>query len=120
MKINLHNMGATQVFKTKGPSVDFGFTDEGQANVSISLRLSDGTVFHYPTGMGKSQTESSLLPAGDYRCVVTISAVDLGTFGNTYNSTLTIGGKKAVSATGSIPSGQDVDQDFELFVLRVS
>jgi hypothetical protein len=70
--------------------------------------------------MGKSQSESTLLPPGDYRCVLTISAADLGTFGSTYDSALTIGGKKAASASGAVPSGQDVDQDFELFVLRVS
>jgi hypothetical protein len=120
MNIKLHNMGSTRVFKTSGPSVDFVLADIGQTNVSISLRLSDGTVFHYPKGMGKSQTESTLLPPGDYRCVVTVSAADMGTFGSTYDSVLTIGGKKAVSTSGAIPPGQDVDQDFELFVLRVA
>lgn len=120
MKIKLHNMDANRVFKTVGPNVEFQFSDAGQSNVSISLRLSDGTTFHYPKGLGSTQLESTMLPAGDYRCVILISAADLGTFGASYDSKLLIGGKKAASAAGSVPTGTDVEQEFELFVLRVA
>ncbi len=119
MDIKRHNMDKNRVFTTKGPNVEFELSDAGQANVAITLRLADGTLIHYPTGNGRKELASSLIPPGDYGAVVTISAVSFE-FGSTYDSRVLIGGKKAISATGSIPDDQPVDQDFDMFVLRVN
>lgn len=118
MEIKRHNMSAGRVFTTSGPSVEFEISDSGQANVAVTLRLSDGTLIHYPTGLGSTELTSSLIPPGDYGAVVTISAVAFE-FGKTYDSRIVIGGKKAISSKGTIPDDQPVEQEFGLFVLRV-
>lgn len=119
MDIKRHNMSAKRVFTAAGPNIEFELSDSGQANVAITLRLSDGTLIHYPTGLGKTELSSSLIPPGEYSAVVTISAVAFE-FGRTYDSRILIGSKKAISAKGAIPDEEPVDQEFDLFVLRVT
>jgi hypothetical protein len=119
MQIKRHNMSGSRVFATDGPNVEFEISDSGQANVAITLRLSDGTLIHYPTGLGQTELSSSLIAPGEYGAVVTVSAVAFE-FGRMYDARILIGGKKAISAKGSIPDGQPAEMELDLFVVRVN
>lgn len=119
MEIKLHNVRGG-VFATSGPQVDFELADAGQANVTVHVALSDGTHFHFPDGAATGTARSTVLPAGDYTCVVLVAAFGHGAFGRHYKSTVAIGGRKAASATGSLPDGSDAETDTQAFVLRVS
>ena len=119
MQIKLHNVSGG-VFNTSGPQVDFELADAGQANVTIHVALSDGTHFHFPDGSSSGTAQSTVLPPGDYTCVGLVAAFDHGSFGRSYKSTVSIGGKKAASATGTLPVGTNAETDTQAFVLRVS
>jgi hypothetical protein len=118
MNIKLHNMDEDRVFTTAGPNVEFDIADSGRSIVGVTLKLSDGTLIHYPTGEGKKQLSSSLIAPGDYSATVVISATKFA-FGDTYDTRILIGGTKAVSAKGTLPEDVPHDQDFEMFTLRV-
>lgn len=121
MQITLKNLHpATGTVTVKGPQVDFGFSDAGSANVTISLSLSDGTHFFYPDGSGKAMTKSTTLPPGHYECVLIVNSFDLSVFGRTYNSKLSIDGTVVAATRGTIPAGQQRDEDFQLFGLVVT
>mgnify|MGYP001365104290 CR=1 FL=1 len=119
MKVKLHNIQGG-VFSAAGPQVAFELGDTGQANTAIHVTLSDGTHFHFPDGSSPGSAASTVLPPGDYTVVVLVAAFGHGAFGRTYRSTVRIGGRKAASATGTLPAGTDAESDFQAFVLRVS
>lgn len=119
MKIKLHNISGG-VFTVSGPQVAFQLADAGQANVTIHVALSDGTHFHFPDGSLNGTAQSTVLPPGDYTCVILVAAFGHGSFGRTYKSTVTVGSKKVASATGALPAGTDAETDTQAFVLRVS
>lgn len=119
MKIGFHNI-VGGVFQAKGPQVDFELSDGGQANVTIHVALSDGTHIDFPDGSGPGVSRSTVLPPGDYNCVVQIAALGHGSFGRTYKSVVKVSGVKAASASGTLPAGTDVDSDIDFFVVRVS
>jgi hypothetical protein len=119
MQIKLHNLTGG-VFATSGPQVTFQLGDAGQANVVVHVALSDGTHFHFPEGSPAGTPQSTVLPQGDYICVVLVAAFDHGSFGRSYNSTVSIGGTKVASAKGSLPAGTNSETDTQAFILRVS
>lgn len=114
---NLHPVKGT--ISVKGPQVDFGLSDAGSANVTISLSLSDGTHFFYPDGSGKAMEKSTSLPPGHYECVLVVNAFDLQVFGRSYRSKITVGGTTVASTNGSIPEGESRDGDFQFFGIDV-
>lgn len=121
MDINLKNLDPVAgTLKVKGPQVDFLLTDGGTANVTVSLHLSDGTHFFYPDGSGKMLLASTTLPPGRYECALVINAFDLGVFGRSFKSQVSIDGTVVATATGSIPAGEPRDGDFQLFGLDVT
>ena len=103
-----------------GPQVPFVLGDTGQANVMINVALSDGTHFHFPDGSGTQTSGATVLPPGDYDCAVMVAAFSHGAFGSSYNSSLTVGGKKVATAAGTLPAGVDSEDDIQSFVLRVA
>lgn len=120
MDIELKNLDPVKgTITVKGPQVDFALTDGGTANVTISLHLSDGTHFFYPDGSGKKLLASTTLPPGRYECALVINAFDLGVFGRTFKSKVSVDGTLVASATGSIPDGKSRDGDFQLFGIDV-
>ena len=120
MQIKLENLDPVQGSLTvKGPQVEFALTDAGSANVTISLSLSDGTHFFYPDGSGKTLSKATTLPPGRYDCGLVINAFDLGVFGRSYHSTITIGGTTLATTQGSLADGSSHDSDFQLFALVV-
>jgi hypothetical protein len=58
------------------------------------------------------------LPPGSYTCVLQITAIDLN-FGRSYKSKVSVAGTVVALSKGVIPAGENVDQDFKLFVLEV-
>ncbi len=119
MKIRLHNVPGG-VFSATGPQLALELDDAGQANVTIHVALSDGTHFHFPDGSGLGSPRSTVLPPGDYTCVVLVAAFGHGAFGRSYKSSVKIAGRKAASATGTLPDGIDAESDIQAFILRVS
>lgn len=119
MEIKLQNVDDDRVLQVKGPRVEVVLSDAGQANVAMALSLQDGTHFHYPLTGTPDAPQSTLLPPGRYTCVLQITAIDLN-FGRTYKSKVSVGGTVVATAKGTIPAGEDVDQAFRLFVLKVS
>jgi hypothetical protein len=119
MQIKLHNITGG-VFATSGPQVNFQLGDTGQANVVVHIALSDGTHFHFPDGSPAGTPQSTVLPQGDYTCVVLVAAFDHGSFGRSFQSTVSIAGTKVASAAGSLPAGTNAETDTQAFILRVS
>jgi hypothetical protein len=118
MEIKLQNVDADRVLQVKGPRVEVVLEDAGQANVTMMLSVQDGTHFHYPLSGTPDAPQSTLLPPGSYTCVLQITAIDLN-FGRSFKSKVTVGGKVVATAKGTIPAGEDVDQAFKLFALKV-
>jgi hypothetical protein len=87
-----------------GPRVAVTLFDIGKAQVSITLALSDGTLFSY-TG-GATRPSETLLPPGNYECAAVISAFNHGAFGDQYDSTVNVGGQTVATAQGSVQVGQ--------------
>ncbi len=118
MEIKLQNVDDNSVLRVKGPRVEVVLEDAGQANVTMVLSLEDGTHFHYPLPGTPKATQSTLLPPGSYTCVLQITAIDLN-FGRSYKSKVSVAGTVVALSKGVIPAGENVDQDFKLFVLEV-
>ena len=64
MEIKLQNLDDDRVLQVGGPRVEVVLDDAGQANVTITLSIDDGTHFHFP---GDPWPQSTLLPPGDYQ-----------------------------------------------------
>lgn len=119
MELKLTKSVVKGVCTVTGPQVLFVLSDAGQANVGIHVTLSDGTHIDFPDGSGVKTERTSVLPKGDYFCAVSVSAFNHGAFGDTYDSTVSIGGKKVATAKGAVPPGSDGDTALRGFVLRV-
>lgn len=120
MEIKLKNLDPVKgTLSVKGPQVEFGLSDAGTANVTISLSLSDGTHFFYPDGSGKAILKSTTLPPGHYECVLVINAFDLDVFGRSYRSKVTVDGTTVATTHGTIAAGQKREDDFQFFGLEV-
>lgn len=119
MQIKLENLDAEDRLSIQGPQVDVVLDDEGQANVALHLSISDGTHFHFPDGSGRALPRSTVLPPGDYSCVLLIAAFNHGSFGATYSSVVKVAGVIVARAKGRVPAGEEFDNDLQTFVLRV-
>jgi hypothetical protein len=119
MDIKLQHVDADRVLQVKGPRVEVVLADAGQANVAMTLSVEDGTHFHYPLPGMPDAAQATLLRPGSYTCVLQITAIDLN-FGRSYKCKVTVGNTVVATAKGTIPAGENVDQDFTLFVLEVS
>jgi hypothetical protein len=119
MQIKLDNVNTNQTFETKGPLVEFVLEDSGQANVAMMLSLDDGTHIQYPTGGGKGAPQTTALAPRVYLGALTIIAMELKTFGRSYRSKVTVGGKVLATAAGAVPDNADTDQMTQVFQLRV-
>ncbi len=120
MEVKLTKNVVKGVYSTQGPQVTFTLADDGQANVAIHVALSDGTHFAFPDGNGSQMEASTRLPPGDYTVAVLIAAFTHGAFGSSYASSVSIGGKKVVSAKGSVATGSNEEDDSNSFTLRVA
>ena len=65
-------------------------------------------------GSGAQTVRSTVLPPGDYDCAIVVAAFSHGAFGPTYDSSVSIGGKKVATAQGSVATGQDERHPREL------
>jgi hypothetical protein len=119
MQLKLAKTVVSGVLKVSGPQVLFALGDAGQANVMINVALSDGTHISFPDGSGAQTVRSTVLPPGDYDCAIVVAAFSHGAFGPTYDSSVSIGGKKVATAQGSVATGQDEEDDIQSFTLRV-
>lgn len=119
MDIKFEDVNQNRTLETKGPQVEFLLEDKGQANVAMMLSLDDGTHFQYPTGSGKSAAQSTTLAPRVYLGALTIVAMQLDTFGRSFRSKVSIGGKVLATASGEVPAGAKTDQTTQIFQLRV-
>jgi hypothetical protein len=60
-----------------------------------------------------------VLPPGDYDCAIMVAAFGHGAFGTSYDSSVSVGGKKVATAAGDLAEGADEEDDIQSFVLRV-
>lgn len=119
MNLKLGKSVVKGVCTVSGPQVLFVLGDAGQANVMIHVALSDGTHIHFPDGSGTQTSRATVLPPGDYDCVVMVAAFTHGAFGSTYDTTVSVAGKKVATASGEVPSDVESEDDMQSFVLRV-
>jgi hypothetical protein len=119
MELKLTKNVVQGVCTVSGPQVLFALSDAGQANVGIHVTLSDGTHIDYPDGTGVKTERTTVLPKGDFFCAVSVTAFNHGAFGDTYDSAVTIGGKKVATTKGSLPTGSQGETALRGFVLRV-
>jgi hypothetical protein len=119
MKLKMTKSVVNGVCTVTGPQVLFVLGDDGQANVLIHVALSDGTHIQYPDGSGVQTSRTTVLPPGEYDCVILVAAFNHGEFGSSYNSSVSVGGKKVAAAAGDIAVGKG-ENDTQSFVLRVS
>src|SRR5688500_11242959 len=119
MKIKLQNLKPGRVLNVAGPQVDVVLRDDGQAIVTMTLSIGDGTHFHYPSGAGTGTAQSTTLAPGDHDAVIRISALKMERFGRTYDSQVKINGKLIASADGVLEEGQPEESDFKFLVIRV-
>jgi hypothetical protein len=119
MQLKLTKNVVKGVYTVTGPQVPFVLADDGQANVMINVALSDGTHFHFPDGLAIKATGSTVLPPGSYDCSIMVAAFGHGAFGRTFDSSITIAGKKVASASGTLPPGVDAEDDIQSFTLKV-
>lgn len=108
------------VFSVAGPQVVVELGDTGQANVTIHLALSDGTHINYPDGSGAETVRSTVLPKGDFGASIVIGAFNHGAFGDTYRSSVKIGGRVVATANGALADKDASEVDSFPFVLSVS
>jgi hypothetical protein len=120
LEIKLTKQVSGGVCKVAGPQVLFVLADAGRANVGVHVTLSDGTHIDFPDGRGLQTQRTTVLPAGDYFCAISVSAFAHGAFGDTYDSSVSIAGKKVATAQGTVPTGPDGESAIRGFVLRVS
>lgn len=120
MKITLQNLAPGRVLEVNGPSVDVALQDDGQAIVTMTLTIGDGTHFHYPDGSAKGGAQSTTLAPGDHDAVVRISALKMEKFGRTYDSKVTVGGVLIATAVGAIATAKQDETDIKFFVVRVA
>lgn len=120
MELKLAKSVVQGVCKVMGPQVLFVLGDAGQANVGVHVTLSDGTHIDFPDGSGVQTQRTTVLPSGDYSCAVSVTAFNHGAFGDTYDASVSIGGKKVATATGTLPTDSDGETAIRAFTLRVS
>jgi len=120
MEIKLKNLDGDGVLVVKGPQVPVILNDAGGANVTVNFSISDGTHFHFPDGGPLKTEKTTVLPKGDFNCVVLVAAFNHGTFGSTYDSSVTIAGKVVATAKGTVSKADEFDSDIQAFVLKVS
>jgi hypothetical protein len=120
MELKLTKNVVKGVCTVSGPQVLFVLGDTGQANVLINVAVSDGTHIHFPDGSGVQTSRTTVLPPGDYDCAIMVAAFSHGAFGSSYNTSVSIGGKKVATASGDVASGEEEEDDIQSFVLRVS
>jgi hypothetical protein len=119
MKIKLQNLKPGRVLNVAGQQVDVALEDNGQAIVTMTLTIGDGTHFHYPSGAGTGTPQSTTLAPGDHDAVIRISALKMERFGRTYDSTVSVGGTVIARAKGALAQDQEEETDFKFFVVRV-
>jgi hypothetical protein len=120
MELKLTKNVVKGVYEVSGPQVLFVLSDAGQANVMVNVALSDGTHFHFPDGSGAQTSRTTVLPPGNYDCAIMVAAFSHGAFGSSYNTTVSVGGKKVATAAGEVASDDEQENDIQSFVLRVS
>lgn len=120
MEIKFTKSVVQGVHTVTGPQVLFVLGDAGQANVSVHVTLSDGTHIDFPDGTGVQTQRTTVLPSGDYSCAVSVTAFNHGAFGDTYDASVSVGGKKIATATGTLPANSDGDTEIRGFTLRVN
>jgi hypothetical protein len=120
MELKLTKNVVKGVYPVAGPQVLFVLGDAGQANVLVNVAVSDGTHIHFPDGSGTQTSRATVLPPGDYDCAIMVAAFSHGAFGSSYDTSVSIGGKKVAAAAGSVADGVDEEDDIQSFVLRVS
>lgn len=108
------------VCKIKGPQVPFLLTDTGQANVMVHVAISDGTHMNFPSGGGGQGSGSTVLPPGKYLVTVMVVAFCDAAFGRSYDSSVSLGGKQVVTASGSVPADFTREDGSFVFKLTVS
>jgi hypothetical protein len=82
-----------------GPRVTVNLADSGTAQICMSMMISDGSSFSSAGGM--TMPPDTTLPAGVYLCSATITAGNLGAFGDNYNARVIVAGQIVASAQGS-------------------
>ena len=120
MELKLTKSVVKGVCTVSGPQVPFVLGDSGQANVLINVALSDGTHIHFPDGTGVQTSRTTVLPPGDYDCAINVVAFSHGAFGSSFNTSISIGGKKVATAVGDVAPDAEEEDDIQSFVLRVS
>jgi hypothetical protein len=98
------------------PRIEVLLFDQGKAQVSINLLISDGTLFTYRGG--PPHPEGTVLPPGRYECGIAISAFNHGAFGAEYNSVVKICGEEVATAKGRVENAKS-DQGVASFLLEV-
>lgn len=119
MKFTKHNLGANADLTVQGPHVPIKIRDTGQGAVAVTLRMSEGTVIHFPNQQGNELTTSVLMPKGRYDVVVVASIVPMPGLGKSYKTVIALGGVKVLSASGSMAVGAASENDLASFVLVV-
>lgn len=119
MKIQLHNIDPAGVATVVGPHVNVILSDSGQAHVSLTLAISDGTNFSFPDTAGRHWPQTTMLPPGDHACTVVVAALGHGGFGRSYDCGVVIGDRLVATAEGAIPTEADSDLGLGSFILRV-
>ena len=120
MKITLKNLAPGRVLELTGPRVDVLLQDDGQAIVTMTLTIGDGTHFHYPDGGAIGSAQSTTLAPGDHDAVLRISALKMERFGRTYDSRVSVGGIEIATAAGTIADGKQDETALKFFVVRVT
>jgi hypothetical protein len=119
MNFTKHNLDPNTVLSVSGPHVPFKIRDTGQGAVALTLRMSEGTVIHFPNQQGNELLTSVLMPQGRYDVVVVASIVPMPGLGRNYNTVVTIGGTKVLSARGTLAAGAHSANGLASFVLDV-
>lgn len=120
MKIALKNLGPGRVLDVTGPRVDVTMQDDGQAIVTMTLTIGDGTHFHYPDGSATGTAQSTTLAPGDHDAVLRITALKMERFGRSYDSQVNIAGTLIATTKGIIADNKQDESDLKFFVVRVA
>lgn len=119
MNIKLQNLKPGRVLTVSGQHIDVELQDKGQAIVTMTLTIGDGTHFHYPTGSGSVSLQSTQLAAGDHDAVIRITALKMKNFGRSYDSKVKVDGVTVATTKGVLADNAQEESDFKLFVVRV-
>jgi hypothetical protein len=119
MDIKLKNLDEQRVLAVKGLQVSVLMQDDGQALVTMSLTIADGTHFHYPDDQVRGVAGATRLAPGLHHCALRIAALNLPPFGRTYKSKVSIDGVVVATAQGTLAPDVQDDSAVRLFSLQV-